>query len=230
VKSEFDQYRNNYVDVLQKAFVLPGMKPEFFLKIKADHILSTTQRIIGPSSDLNILDVGCGSGLIETFLVDRYRKITAIDVSRELLESAKKVVANVDFQFYDGKKMPFPDNSFDLVFSICVFHHIDHEHRLILLNEMKRVVRPGGCVAIYEHNPLNPLTRRTVANCEFDKNALLIGSNQLLKLLKSCGLLNVYKGYITFFPFKGKFFRQIEKWLAPLPLGAQFTVWARYYL
>jgi ubiquinone/menaquinone biosynthesis C-methylase UbiE len=179
---------------------------------------------------LNILDVGCGSGLIETFLVDRYRKITAIDVSRELLESAKKVVANVDFQFYDGKKMPFPDNSFDLVFSICVFHHIDHEHRLILLNEMKRVVRPGGCVAIYEHNPLNPLTRRTVANCEFDKNALLIGSNQLLKLLKSCGLLNVYKGYITFFPFKGKFFRQIEKWLAPLPLGAQFTVWARYYL
>lgn len=227
MKSEFDQYRDNYSELLQKSFILPGVKPDFFTKIKVDHIISATMRMIGPPSGLSILDVGCGAGLTEVFLTGQYQKITAIDISSELLESAKQRVVNVDFQLYDGTEMPFPDASFDLSFSICVLHHIDHEQKLIMLNEMRRVVRPGGCVAIYEHNPLNPLTRRTVANCEFDRNAVLIGNRQMRTLLRYCGLAPVYWSYIIFFPFQWKFFRRIEQWLAFLPLGAQFTVWSR---
>jgi ubiquinone/menaquinone biosynthesis C-methylase UbiE len=227
VKTKFDQYRDNYSDILKKSFVFPGLQPDFFTKIKADHIISTTQRIIGKPCSVNILDVGCGAGLTEVFLAGKYRSISGIDISAELLKSAKQKVKNVDFQHYDGVKIPFPDASFDIAFSICVFHHLNHDQRLIMLCEMRRVVRLGGYVAIYEHNPLNPLTRRTVSNCEFDRDAALVGYKKIQLLLENSGLTPVYKSYIIFFPLPWEFFRRIEQWLTFLPLGAQFTVWAR---
>ena len=61
--------------------------------------------------------------------------------------------------------MPVPDASVDVVFAICVVHHVPPAHWGAFAAEMARVLRPGGVAAIFEHNPLNPVTRRVVSNC-----------------------------------------------------------------
>ena len=58
--------------------------------------------------------------------------------------------------------------------AICVLHHVPMSNRFKLVNEMVRVARPQGIVAIFEHNPLNPLTRHAVNSCELDKDAILL--------------------------------------------------------
>ena len=227
MKRPFDKYRDNYEDVLQRSFALPGLKPAFFTRAKAEHIRSTIQRLLGPTTSRSILDVGCGIGTIDAYLAPYFNKIAAIDIAGELLASARINVAGVDFREYDGVTIPFSDHFFDAVFAVCVFHHLPPDQQMFMLKEMKRVVRPGGTVAIYEHNPMNPLTRRTVANCEFDEHIDLVKPRLLRKLYAKCGLKVAFQAYILFFPFRNSLLRRLEEAISFLPLGAQFSLWGR---
>ena len=227
MKRPFDKYRDNYENVLQRSFALPGLKPSFFTRSKSQHIRSTIQRLLGPTTARSILDVGCGIGIMEAYLAPYFNKITAIDIAGDLLGAAKKNVAGVDFREYDGVTIPFSDQSFDVAFAVCVLHHLPPEQQMPMLQEMKRVVRPGGAVAIYEHNPLNPLTRLTVANCEFDEHVHLVKPRQLRRLYARCGLTVDFQAYILFFPFGGSLFRRFEEAISFLPLGAQFSLWGK---
>ena len=74
----------------------------------------------------------------------------------------------------DGTALPFTKEIFDLVLAICVFHHIPPSERPYVMREIHRILRPGGIVAVFEHNPLNPLTRYVVKQCEFDIDAELL--------------------------------------------------------
>ena len=67
----------------------------------------------------------------------------------------------------------------------------------------------------------NPLTRIAVARCEFDRDAVLLSRGKVKRLLNHPGLEIVESGYIVFFPFKAAIFRNIEKYLDFIPLGAQ---------
>jgi hypothetical protein len=85
-------------------------------------------------------------------------------------------------------------------------------------------LRPGGRVFIFEHNPLNPLTRRAVALCAFDDDADLLFPWQAKRLLRDAGFTNVKLDYIVFFPRQLAFLRGLEPRLGWLPGGAQLLV------
>jgi hypothetical protein len=89
---------------------------------------------------------------------------------------------------------------------------------------MVRVTRPGGLVAIYEHNPWNPLTRKAVRDCPYDEDAELLSRRQATRLLDASGLERLESAYIIFFPKEGPRLSRIERSLRPLPLGAQYYV------
>jgi hypothetical protein len=72
-------------------------------------------------------------------------------------------------------------------FSACVFHHIPHGEHWGWLRELYRVVRPGGLLSVFEHNPLNPLTLHAVNTCPFDLNARLIQAGQLARQCRAAG-------------------------------------------
>ena len=95
------------------------------------------------------------------------------------------------------------------------------------MRETARVVRPGGLVAVFEHNPLNPLTRRVVRDCAFDEGVELLPRRELETLLRAAGLEVVSAHYLLFFPWRGRLFEAAERLLARLPLGAQYVVAAR---
>ena len=103
--------------------------------------------------DSDVLDCGCGPGTITVGLAQwapRGRTV-GVDLGDAQLEGARALarelgLANVEFRRADLFALPFPGESFDVVFSQAVFCHIpDHDRAL---SEMKRVLRPGGHLAI----------------------------------------------------------------------------------
>jgi ubiquinone/menaquinone biosynthesis C-methylase UbiE len=103
------------------------------------------------------LDVGCGVGLQATRLAEAVGPaghVTGLDVSPRMLGHARRLTEQsglakrVSFQEGDMNRLPFADNSFDWLWSADCAGYAPAAEPLRLLNELTRVVRPGGIVAI----------------------------------------------------------------------------------
>jgi SAM-dependent methyltransferase len=227
--SEFDQYATRYTDDINAAIAFSGQSHDFFTKVKADYLLALLEETFPQASALKVLDVGCGHGAIHPFLraARRPLSLTGIDVAASVIDEARKTNEGVDYQVYDGNSLPYADGAFDACFTICVMHHVPPANWSAFVSEMRRVVRPGGIVAVFEHNPLNPVTRRIVNTCPIDENAVLLKSGELKGLLAAAGLRDVASRFILFSPFDRPVFRRLDRWLGWLPLGAQYFVTGR---
>jgi len=88
------------------------------------------------------LDFGCGYGRLTMILAEHSLKAIGIDVNKEMIEMAKRVYdddfPNVEFRVYDGAKIPYDNDFFDLTLSFTVLQHID-KNRAQLMREIKRV-------------------------------------------------------------------------------------------
>src|SRR5262249_23820046 len=109
----------------------------------------------------------------------------------------------------------------------CVFHHIPQLEHPRLLGEIRRVLARGGLLMIFEHNPLNPLTRRAVNTCAFDENAELIAAGAMRSRMHAAGFVAPKVRYRIFFPRSLRSLRPLEAKLTWLPLGAQYSIAAR---
>lgn len=169
-----------------------------------------------------ILDLGCGHGYIHPYLCRSGYEIVGVESAVEVLHVAHADNPDVSYVGYDGKKLPFATHSFDVVYAICVMHHVPPMQWPGFLNEIRRVLRPNGIIVIFEHNPLNPLTRYVVASNEIDADAVLISARSLRGLLKQNGFAKVSTRNILFTPFSSRVFRIIDERLGWLPFGAQY--------
>lgn len=104
---------------------------------------------------MKVLEIGCGTGYFTHELARTGAEITAIDISPDLLEQARKEVPDslVIFRMENAYAMTFPDSSFDTVVGSSVLHHLDVD---LALKEFYRVLRPGGSMYFTEPNMLNP--------------------------------------------------------------------------
>lgn len=106
----------------------------------------------------SILDVGAGSGDFIAVLKDVFpkAKITGVDPDAESLKEAARKYADCTFIEMRGEQLEFADNSFDLASISMALHHLPDIQKA--LNEMQRVVKPGGWIIINElfSNNLNP--------------------------------------------------------------------------
>ena len=101
-----------------------------------------------------ILDVGCGSGVLDRWLARSTvgaHRIMAVDIHRTLLREAaalarKEGVAHlIEFREGNAETLPFPDQTFDVTMSATVMELLDADR---MLREMIRVTKPGGRVAV----------------------------------------------------------------------------------
>jgi len=115
------------------------------------------------SGNESVLDIGCGRGLMLVSAAKRLTtgKATGIDIWQEKDQadnSQSAVLANaqiegvaqrVHVQTADMRELPFPDNSFDVITSNWTLHNLEAEaDRRATLNEIIRVLKPGGIVII----------------------------------------------------------------------------------
>jgi SAM-dependent methyltransferase len=95
-----------------------------------------------------ILDFGCGCGrLIRAIrpLCAASVKIHGCDIDRAAIEWCRENMPDAGFVINDEyPPLPFTDQSIDLVLASSVFTHLDAEHQFLWLNELQRIVRPGG--------------------------------------------------------------------------------------
>lgn len=104
---------------------------------------------------MDVLEIGCGTGYYTKELERTGARITAIDISPDLLNVARSTVKsdNVIFKLDNAYHMSFEDEVFDTVVGISVLHHLDIEKAV---KEIYRVLRPGGTIRFTEPNMLNP--------------------------------------------------------------------------
>jgi SAM-dependent methyltransferase len=102
-------------------------------------------------STTRALELGCGGGRISRHAAPVVRELVCTDISDVLLGEARKALAgfdNVTLQRTNGYTLSqFPDDSFDVVYAHDVLEYVDPRQALGLLDEVRRVLRPGGrCV------------------------------------------------------------------------------------
>lgn len=227
--SEFDKFADEYSQIHSKNVAISGESPEYFAKYKIDELRRYwTSR--GLKEPLTILDFGSGVGSSIPHLARAFpsAQICALDVSARSLEiGAKRFGGLAKFQQYDGKNIDIPGGSIDLIFSSCVFHHIDEGEHIEIISQLKDLLSDDGRLVIFEHNPINPVTRYIVATCEFDENAVLIGAPEFKSRQQAAGFREIDVSYVGFFPASLRFLRFLDPSLSKIPLGAQYYTVAK---
>ena len=112
------------------------------------------RRALGLTTQGRALDLGCGAGYLAIDLATQAPElcVTGLDLSPAMLDQASVrtrsagIEARVGLHQADAKRIPAPDNSFDLVFSSFSLHHWGDP--VAVLDEVARVLRPGGSFLI----------------------------------------------------------------------------------
>lgn len=108
------------------------------------------------ASGQRILDIGCGTGTLAVELKQGRPdlEITGIDPDPKALARARHKAerAGVAVEFIQGyaAALPFPEASFDRVFSSFMFHHLEPEQKPRMAGEVRRVLRPGGLLYLLD--------------------------------------------------------------------------------
>ena len=104
-----------------------------------------------------VLEIGCGVGIDLVRFARNEAKVTGVDLSSIAIELAKKNFAQNgvkgDLRVMDGEHLDFPDNSFDMVYVHGVLQYAANPVQM--LNEAKRVLRPGGHVVTMVYNKIS---------------------------------------------------------------------------
>ncbi|WP_210497172.1 class I SAM-dependent methyltransferase [Microvirga antarctica] len=219
---DFNETKQTYRDTIEQSIAFAGKGLDFFTSVKADYLHRIVQAELPGLDKPRLLDVGCGHGYIHPDLRRFGFDIVGVEVATEVLPFAREANPDVTYLGYDGTTLPFEDDSFDVAMAICVMHHVPPEQWPNFSREMHRVLRPGGIVAIFEHNPINPLTRYVVSRNEIDDDAVLLSTSTLRGLLKDAGFQQVATRNILFTPFASPFFRAVDRQLGWCPFGAQY--------
>lgn len=104
--------------------------------------------------DQNILEVGCGTGLFTRLIYESAKpKITAIDISPDLIGLAKIKNPELNFCIQSAHNMTFNDDTFDVIYGSSVLHHLEIE---IAMKEIYRVLKKNGTICFAEPNIFNP--------------------------------------------------------------------------
>jgi ubiquinone/menaquinone biosynthesis C-methylase UbiE len=142
----------------------PKYPNEVMLKVVFGNYL---EKPLKPQSDWRVLDIGCafGSNLIP--FADLGCEIHGVDIHSDIAENATKVMhsrgyTNVKFQEGMNRKLPYPENYFDIVLSVNTLHY-ESSSALVLeaLAEFRRVLKPGGAVYLSTVGPDHEIYRRS---------------------------------------------------------------------
>lgn len=220
----FDKHAISYDKELQDSLKIASVDASYFseYKVKKSYNYCIKHQI----DSKRILDFGCGIGNSCEFLSQYFTQseIYGVDISRESIAAAqKRELINCHFDHYDGSEFHYHKEFFDIIFVSNVFHHIEHSKHKYILKQLKKILAPKGKIFFFEHNTLNPVTRKIVNDCAFDKDAVLLNYWYTKRSFESLGF-NSKVSFILFIPPKYSYLLFLEKYLEWLPMGGQYMV------
>jgi ubiquinone/menaquinone biosynthesis C-methylase UbiE len=158
-------------------------------------ILEQIHAAVKPTRMMNLLDLGCGPGIVTAAMAPDVREVVAYDLTPEMLDKAMKRcqeagLKNVRFELGRAEHLPFEEESFDRVVTRLTIHHFLNPRRV--MNEVVRVTRAGGKVVVADvvsskndeeatlHNALETLRDPT--------HVRMFSPGDMLELIKTAGL------------------------------------------
>jgi SAM-dependent methyltransferase len=103
-------------------------------------------RNVGP-----VCDVGCGPGHVTRYLHDRGVDVSGVDLSAGMVERARGLNPGIEFRQGDMAALTAPDGSWAAIVLFYSIIHIPRDEVVAVLRELKRTVRPGGCLFLAFH-------------------------------------------------------------------------------
>ena len=146
MRAEFDQFAQTYREQQTEGHsFLTGEDSHYFARLKAEKLKEWLPQYF-TGTPKNILDFGCGDGLMteEVRLQFPNSAIHGVDNSEESIKIARKNHPEVHYYLSTDNLSMFPSNTFDILIATHVFHHIsfqEHEH---YIQELVRVLRKDG--------------------------------------------------------------------------------------
>jgi len=128
-----------------------------------------------------ILDFGCGNGRLLELLTGKNTNYTGVDVSQKLIDIAndKYGADNIKFQKISSSgSLAFPDNYFNAIYSIAVFHHFPKVHAEKMAGELFRATKLGGHIVATVWNLWPASTRRDHSSTRLDSARLARGGQK----------------------------------------------------
>ena len=220
--ADFDQYAENYGRLMDQCAALSGEMSQYFADYKARYVAAALE----PTRQRQkILDFGCGVGMLSAALKKHLPAVTqhGYDISPASIDQVDASLAQDGRFTSDLARL---DNDYDAIVVAAVLHHVAINQRTDILRELAQRLTGNGKLFVFEHNPLNPVTRWVVRQCPFDHDAILLMPGEAIARLHDAGLRYRRCDYIVFFPKLLSSCRPLERFLGWCPLGAQYVITA----
>jgi SAM-dependent methyltransferase len=231
--AEFDDYAAGYdagMDSPVKALL--GDSADDFVAVKVRWLMQHFPTLWSSGRDFRMLDYGCGTATLLRLLAREMPGATLMgcDISAGMLTQAKRLwsaeLAEPTLYLQDGSLTPLPSASCDLIVVSAVLHHVPPAQRHDVYAEINRLLRPRARLVVFEHNPLNPVTRYVVAHTPIDRNAILLRAREVQAALREFRFCAIRTSYLMFLPPRLKALTPVERLIGWLPLGAQYATTA----
>jgi len=178
---------NNYIArQFRKPSGFGGRAVSFVMNYQNRPLYDKTIKLLSPSDNEKILDIGCGNGYVLEVLANRYNcEYVGIDTSSSILKSAKKrnkrLASNsrITFECCDVIKMPFNNEAFDKIYTINTVYFWEDLHNT--MSEIKRVLKPSGRFVntLYTNETLSRLSHARDGYKLFSQKDLLKAANDV---------------------------------------------------
>lgn len=147
----------------QKGGSAPWTDAEFYELGKSDWaVFHKEWQSYGMDSE-SCVEIGCGAGRMTMQLAKAFGKVTAVDVSEDMVAYARQHITapNVEFHVVNGTSLPSADKTISAVFSTHVFQHFDSlDYAELYFAEIARILKPNGSLMIhlpvFEWHPRTP--------------------------------------------------------------------------
>lgn len=162
------------------------------------HVLNEIKKL-NLNNTSKVLDIACGTGALSAVLAQNFNHVLAIDGSTQMLKQAKRIHKNqnIKFECLDLRnKLPYPNQSFDLITTAFFLHGLPSQDRLFILNEMKRVAKHIVIVDYYGQDNLAIKTVEFFENGDYfhyKKNFIsefmqVFPKNRIISIHKNVGI------------------------------------------
>lgn len=111
--------------------------------------------LLGIVKNKKILDAGSGTGISSKILAEKGAKVTGIEISKNMLDIAKKYCKGFGIKFDKGSidELPYEDCSFDIILASLVIHYFEDPTNVF--KEFHRVLKNGGVLVFSTNHPVN---------------------------------------------------------------------------